>query len=429
MNLLNLKTLSRRTFLRAGAVSLTLPLLDAMIPSAIGASSRAAAKKLTPQRMVLINHPLGTFYPYLIPETAGPQHEATRYLKLLEAHRGRYTLLSGISHLEYPNSHHTEAAIFTGVDPKGIKRADDVHNSISLDQFAMKHIGTQTRFPHLVLNSSNWPISWNERGIATSCERNASKIFKDLFINGTDAQIAKEIRRIETGGSILDGVNQQLHSLQRSLSGPDKDRLEQMTGAIRDAEGFLAQEKAWAARPKPSVDATLREFERAEHWVAAQAQWFRLIRLALQTDSTRLVVYGIGEHNQANQPDLQIGHHDASHHGKDPAKIEQLGRYEEKEYRNFAAFLDQLQTATEDGQPLLDRTQVLLTSNLGDAAKHSSDNLPTLLAGGGYKHQGHLAFDREKNRPLSNLFLRMLHQMGIEADRFGCSTGALSDLG
>jgi hypothetical protein len=202
-----------------------------------------------------------------------------------------------------------------------------------------------------------------------------------------------------------------------------------MAGSIRDAEGFLAQEKTWAARPKPSVDASLKEFERAEHWVAAQAQWFRLIHLALQTDSTRVVVYGIGEHNQANQPDLQIGHHDASHHGKDPAKIEQLGRYEEKEYKNFAAFLDQLQSTTEDGQPLLHRTQVLLTSNLGDAAKHSSDNLPTLLAGGGFKHQGHLAFNREKNQPLSNLYLRMLHQMGIETDRFGCSTGALSDLG
>lgn len=429
MNLLNLNTLSRRTFLRAGAVSLTLPLLDAMIPAAVGPASRAETKRLQPKRMVLINHPLGTFYPYLIPEQTGPQHESTRYLKLLEAHRGSYTLLSGVSHLEYPNSHHTEAAIFTGVEPKGIKRSDDVHNTISLDQLAMKHVGAHTRFPHLVLNSSNWPISWNERGIATSCERSQSKIFKDLFINGTDAQVAKEIQRIETGGSILDSVTQQLRSLQRTLSGPDKDRVEQMTGSIRDAEGFLAQEKAWAARPKPSVDASIKDFERAEHWVAAQAQWFRLIHLALQTDSTRVVVYGIGEHNQANQPDLQIGHHDASHHGKDPAKIEQLGRYEEKEYKNFAAFLDQLQSTTEDGQPLLHRTQVLLTSNLGDAAKHSSDNLPTLLAGGGFKHQGHLAFNREKNQPLSNLYLRMLHQMGIETDRFGCSTGALGDLG
>jgi hypothetical protein len=202
-----------------------------------------------------------------------------------------------------------------------------------------------------------------------------------------------------------------------------------MAGSIREAEQFLVQEKAWAARPKPSVNADIKEFERHEHWVAAQAQWFRLIHLALQTDSTRVIVYGVGEHGQNGQPDLQIGHHDASHHGKDPSKIDQLGRYEEKEYRNFATFLDGLHAAAEEDTTLLERTQVLFTSNLGDAAKHSSDNLPTILAGGGYRHAGHLAFNREQNTPLSNLFVRMLQRMGIETGRFGSSTGVLSELG
>ena len=429
MNPVNLRTLSRRTFLRAGAVSLGLPLLDAMLPSVHGAASRAQAEALQPRRMVLLNHPLGTFYPYLIPEKAGPDHESTRYLKLLEGLRGHYTLISGISHLEYPNAHHTEAAIFTGVEPKGIKRSDDVHNSISLDQFAMKQVGAQTRYPHLVLNSSNWPISWNDRGIATACERSQTTVFRNLFVNGTEAQVAREIRRIETGGSILDGVSGQLKSLGRAVGGADRDRLSLMADCIRDAEGYLARQKEWAARPKPVVSAELKEFERAEHWVAAQAQWFRLIQLALQTDSTRVVVFGMGEQGQAGQPDLLIGHHDASHHGKDPAKIEQLGRYEEKEYRNFAGFLEALRGSLEGEQTLLDLTQVLFASNLGDAAKHSSGNLPVILAGGDYKHAGHLAFDREKNRPLSNLFVRMLQKMGIEADRFGSSTGVLSDLG
>ena len=130
----------------------------------------------------------------------------------------------------------------------------------------------------------------------------------------------------------------------------------------------------------------------------------------------------------ALQPDLAIGHHDASHHGKDPAKIEQLARYEEKEYRNFAGFLDQLVAADENGRPLLARTQILFVSNLGDASAHSSDNLPVIIAGGGYQHPGHLAFDRQQNTPLANLFVRMLQHAGIEAARFGSSTGALSEL-
>ncbi len=423
--------LSRRTFLRAGAVSLSLPLLDAMIPSAWGAESRARAATLRHRRMVLIHRPLGTYHPYMFPEATGLKYEATRYLKILEPHRGRFTVISGMGHVGYPNSHHTESAIFTGVDPEGIRRADDIHNTVSLDQVVAEQIGSQTRLPHLVLNRADGSasLSWNKKGVPVPLEKNRAALFRRLFINGTPEQVAREIRRLETGQSILDGVREQLAALHRTLGAGDRARLDLLATSVREAEGFLQQDQAWAAKPKPTVEATEQQFAQAEHSFSAEQQWYTLVHLALQTDSTRVIVLGLGQHDNRNQPELKIGHHDASHHGKDPSKIEQLARYEDKEYHNFGQFLGKLADSREEGASLLDKTQVLFVSNLGDASAHSSDNLPVLMAGGGFRHQGHLAFDRQKNTPLSNLYVRMLQQMGLETDRFGSSTGVFTELG
>src|SRR5262249_16768353 len=125
---------------------------------------------------------------------------------------------------------------------------------------------------------------------------------------------------------------------------------------------------------------------------------------------------------------FSISHHDASHHGQDDAKIKQLALVEEAEMKLFAGFLGKLKSTSEGGVGLLNQTAVLHASNLGNASAHTNDNLPILLAGGGCKHAGHVAFDRKNNMPLSNLLVRMLQQLGIEMDRFGSSTGALGEV-
>lgn len=420
--------LTRRTFIRAGAVSLALPMLDAMLPEKSNAGMKTDGG--IPSRMVLIHRPLGTYHPFLVPEKSGPDYAPTRYLKPLQAHRKNLTLISGISHKGYPNSHHTESAMFTGVSPEGLARADDIHNTISMDQLTSEKIGHLTRVPSLTLNTANCAsLSWNRKGVPVPWERSKANLFKKLFIDGTPDEIAREIKRLEHGRSILDGMRNQLKSLGASLGSADRERLELLASSIREAEKMLLQDEAWVSKPKPRVEATVRQFEQSQHWIESQQQWYGLIHLALQTDSTRVVVLGLGEQGQQNIPDLSIGHHDASHHGKDPAKIEQFARYEEKEYQTFAGFLDKLSATTEAGKPLLDSTQVLMASSLGDASAHSSDNLPVFLAGGGFKHKGHLAFDQKNNYQLSNLYVRMLQKMGIETEKFGASTGILGDLG
>jgi hypothetical protein len=131
------------------------------------------------------------------------------------------------------------------------------------------------------------------------------------------------------------------------------------------------------------------------------------------------------------RPDIEgvaIGHHDATHHGQDEDKIRQLALIEEAEMRLLGEFLGRLKGTDDGGSSLLERTIVFYGSNMGNGSAHTCENLPVLLAGGGFRHAGHVAFDQSDNKPLSNLFVRMLQQMGIEMDRFGSSTGTITEV-
>jgi hypothetical protein len=428
MNVLNRAVLDRRTVLRAGAVSLALPLLDAMRPAAYGRAARARAEALSPRRMVLVHRPLGTYHPYFVPAKTGPDFDAPRFLKKLEPFRGKYTVFSGMGHPGYPNDHGTEPAIFTGVPELNVR---DLHNTVSLDQVAAKAVGAETRLPLLLLNRVwSQSLSWTAKGVPVPHEGDPAAVFRRLFVAGTPDEVRREAARLEQGKSILDGLRDQLKALERDLGPADRQRVEVLAASVREAEAQLRQEEAWSQRPKPKVPLTTDEFNKpAANWIGAQAKWFTLIHLALQTDSTRVVVLGTSEHPGHNVPDLEIQHHDASHHGKDPAKVEQLARYEDHEFATYAEFLGKLAGSAEGGGTLLDRAQVLFTSNLGDASAHSSANLPVLLAGGGYKHRGHVSYGTGTDKPLCNLYVRMLRQMGVEADRFGSSTGVVEEVG
>ena len=416
--------LPRRSFLRAGAVTIALPFLDAMLPA--GARAAAPSKETAPKRMLLSVRALGTNDQYLFPKETGPKYKTTRYLKILEKHREKFTVFSGMSHLGYPNSHHTEAGLLTGVEGSRMQRGDDISATISLDQYVAEHIGRETRFPYLFMGTHNTGslagLSYNRSGVIVPGETNANKVFTSLFINSSPEEIQKELRRLDDGRSILDGVRDQLGALRRDLGVDDRTRLDVFASAIRDAEITLKQNQDWIAKPKPKVDRTAKDFSKRD-WSSIQNIYFDLAFLALQTDSTRTVLVREPEGGAGNAPGATIGQHDASHHGQDPAKIEQFAKFEEEETRNFSGLLDKLESVTEGNGTLLDHTQVLWASNIGNPSAHASNNLPILLAGGGYKHQGHVAFDRKKNAPLTNLYVRMLNQMDIPAKKFGASTG------
>lgn len=426
MHLLNTRRMSRRTFLRSGAVTVGLPLLDAMLPLGIGAESRREA--LRPKRLLLIARVVGINADYFFPTDAGLQYTPTRYLKILEPHRGRFTVFSGLSHLGYPNAHHCEAGLFTGVRGEHVQRVDDIRCTVSLDQWVAQQVGLQTRISSVLMGGIHVaPMVYNVQGVPVPLESRPEETFKQLFVDGTPDAVQREVHRLQEGGSILDQVRDHLKGLMQRSSAEDRDRLELLGSSIRDAERQLQQSMSWVRSPKPKVPRRVEDF-RNPGWASAQRMRYDLAHLAFQTDSTRVAVVIETPGLSGDVPGTIYGHHSASHHSRDPQRIEQLALFEEEETRNFGGLLDKLQSTQENGETLLDRTIVFWGSNLGNGSAHTSDNLPVLVAGGGFRHRGHVAFDRTHNTPLSNLYLRFLHQLGMEDQRFGSSSGVLTEL-
>ena len=201
-----------------------------------------------------------------------------------------------------------------------------------------------------------------------------------------------------------------------SLGADDRDKLDEYFTSVRELEQRLAQDEAWSKKPKPKVDAKPpKDIPNAADLIGRTRLLFDLTHLALQTDSTRLVTITAGGTSRVPPiPGVTLGHHDLSHHGKDPGKIEQLKIVEVETMKTLRDLLAKLKQTKEDGASLLDRTMVFFGSNLGDASSHSVKNLPVLLAGGGFRHGQHLAFDPKNPPPLCNLYVSMLQRLGIE---------------
>jgi hypothetical protein len=150
--------------------------------------------------------------------------------------------------------------------------------------------------------------------------------------------------------------------------------------------------------------------------------------LALMTDSSRVITYGVGDSNAvATLPGVSMNYHDLSHHGQDPEKLKQLAIVESAHVKTYGEFLTRLKETAEGEATLLDRTMVLMGSHMHSGG-HNNRNLPILLAGGGFRHGQHLAFDQDNNYPLANLYVSMLQRLGLEVDRFASSTGTLTGL-
>jgi hypothetical protein len=212
------------------------------------------------------------------------------------------------------------------------------------------------------------------------------------------------------------------------VGGADRDKLDEYFSSVRELEQRLATSQAWAHKPKPKLDERPPvDITNGSDLVGRMRLLFDLIPLAVQTDSTRLITILLqGANSIPPVNGVTIDHHNLSHHGRDPAKIAQLRLIEEAELCVVRDLLGKLKTKQEGGAPLLDKTMVLFGSNLGNANSHDTRNLPILLAGGGFKHGRHVAFDANKNTRLCNLFVTMLERLGVETDAFGSSTGTLT---
>ena len=416
-------TLHRRTLLRAAGISLALPCLDAFAPRARGADAKPR------RRMVCICAPLGLHPAYFFPEKDGKDYELTPYLEVIKEFRSDFTVVSGLCHAgQSPGfAHQASASFLTGAQNAG---RPGFKNSISVDQFAAEHIGGHTRFPSLALSGEGAGLSWTRTGALVPAATAPSKVFAKLFLDGKPDEVAAQVNRLADGRSILDDVRGQADSLRSKLGTDDRERLDEYITSVRDLEKRLARDEAWAKTPKPKVNAEPpKDIPNVADLLGRTKLLFDLTHLALQTDSTRLITIMLG--GSTYVPPIQgvtLGHHDLSHHGKEPGKLAQLKTVEVETMKTLRDLLAKLKQSKEDGADLLDRTTVFLGSNLGDGSSHSVKNLPVLLAGGGFKHGKHLAFDPQNPPPLCNLFVSMLQRLGVESDKFSTGTGTLKGL-
>lgn len=414
--------LHRRTVLRGAGVAMGLPWLSAM-------SRACALTTQAPRRFVAMTLGLGLHSENLVPATEGRDYQPSPYLTDLQDLRGRMTVISGSSHPGVTGGHRAEASILTA-SPMGSSGRS--RNTISIDQYLAKHLGGATRFPSLVLSAggTNSP-SYTENGSMIPAESSPERMFAKLFVDDSPEEQARQAERIRQGRSIMDLVADDARSLERELGAGDRDRLDAYFTSVRDLEKRMSESERWARLPKPTIEEPMpRDVSDPSDLIARQRAMHDVIRLALKTDSTRFISFHTGGSGGVVPVEgVHEGYHSLSHHGKDHEKLAQLALVETAMVNQWADFLRDL-AQTQDGDTcLLDNTTVLLTSNLGNASNHSNRNMPVLIAGGPFRHAGHLAFDQGNNYPLPNLFVSVLQQgIGMEVDRFASSTGTMQGL-
>jgi len=433
--------LRRRDFLSAAGVSICLPYFASL-------GSATAATPLAPKkRMVFIGNMLG-FYPEAfwpsttkdIAFTTGTAATGVRETTdfqwgktsaSLESMRKHTTVISGLDH-GLKGGHFAIHAFLSGVrqvDAKSMPLAN-----VTVDQFAADSIPGQTRFPTLTIGSESGihggcQMSWTRTGTRVPPVPGPQQLFQKLFGSLREEDKATNKDRFRMQSSILDMVRGNANDLKRKLDTQDRHKLDEYMTSIRDVEKRIDLRKSWIDIPKP--DAPFDQ-PKNRNMVEDLPLLYDLIVLALQTDSTRIATLEIGGDFNPNDLGIRGGYHAFSHHGQRKENIEALVALESYQVEQFSRFIQKLsETADgESGGSLLDQTSVLFGSGMGNANSHTNSRLPIVLAGGGYRHGRLLEFDDSSSHrpPMTNLFVSMLQNFGMETDQFATSTGTLRGL-
>ena len=414
------RRLHRRTLLRSAGVALALPWLDSMQPA-------LAAEVKQPKRFLGVLNYFSFHAPFLLPSELGFGYTPSPYLELLQPHRSDFTIISGLNHPDVRDGHASDKSFFTGAPHPN---SSSFRNTISIDQFAADAVGHETRYPSLNFSTSAaYSCSYNRHGVALPPETSPARAFAKLFINGTDAEIAEEITRVQEGQSILDRIAGEAKRLRRSVGPVDREKLDQYFSSVRELEQRMVRAEGYVSRPKPKVDCPPIEDPAPGEDITRFGLLLDVARLAMQADLTRIVtLYYVGSSKTPSQPSESFAYHNLSHHGQDSDKIEQLAVLERDLLRQWGGYLERMKDTQDAASCLLDHTFSALGAAMGNASSHSATNLPLLVAGGGLRHGQHLAHNPDNPPPLCNLWVSALQHLGIETDQFGSSTSTLTGI-
>lgn len=443
-------TLSRRTVLRGMGVGVALPLLDAMVLHRLLAA--AAPRSASPLRMGFFFVPNGVHMPDWKPKTEGADFELPSILKVLQPHKDRLLVLSGLTadkaraNGDGPGDHARNVSAFlTGVQPYKTAGAN-IRVGVSVDQLAAQKVGHKTRFASLELGlernrqagscdsgyscAYSSSISWRSPTTPVAKEIDPRLVFERLFGSGdSNTRDENRERRERYQKSVLDFVRDDAKRLVNHLGTSDRRKMDEYLTAVRDVETRVGRAEKFDAENLPKTEkpeGVPKQFK--DH----ARLMFDMLTLALQTDQTRICSFmmgNAGSNRHYREIEISDGHHSLSHHGNDEEKLAKISKINHFHMDQFAYFIDRLASIEEGDGTLLDHVMLVYGSGIGDGNRHNHDDLPILLVGGGngtIKPGRHIKYADET--PLNNLYLGLLERMGVPAISHGDSTAKIGRL-
>lgn len=445
--------MDRRHALRGLGVSLALPLLDCMVPPALG--STAVKPRVKRSAFMYLPNGVNTL-DYQI-TTGGKDYAFSKSLAPLAKHRADITPFSGLHHPRAVGKHHSCIDIWL----TGAEIGPSERNTISADQLIAQTTAPHTRFASLELSAERGGLAVNVDGVRLPAQRNPSVIFRELFEESPGGATTQR-RSFERRASILDAVLDEAKSVGGKLGHADRGRLEQYLSSVREVEIRTQRANAWLDTPRPTISSADKlRLDRAvsvEQFGEYLRTMYDIMVLAFQTDQTRVATFCTGYENggPAIAEIATQARHGLSHHNGNAKMMRDLTASDTFNIQQFAYFLDRLAEVHDADGPLLDSTMCLYGSGMAYGHGHGNANLPIVFAGGkalGIRHGRHVdfnalgkpegyAYDLANsgkhyaicNRPvnsnalLSNLLLTMVHKMDVPVENFGDSAGDLSEI-
>jgi len=420
---------TRRHFLRSTGTLIALPALDS-----IGFKAFAAPKVATPpKRMVFLGFGWGVTNETWFPDITkvGADWQISEGLKPLARHQKDITVVQGCANKFANEAHWGSTFWLTGAN-RYAEPGQSFHNSISADQVAAAHLGKETRFASIqlntpdVANSGHGPglsMAWDPRGKPMAGLENPVAAFHRLFSNDT-TPLSERQAMLAQKRSVLDAVLEDAKRVQNGLTKTDIDKLDEYYQSIRDIEVRLGKDEQWLSVPKSKPPVS-----EPKPGLAGKAEievMYDLIVAALQTDSTRVLTYRQPVGTLLQSLGTKVAPHDMSHYSPGDRMAASQKR-DTTQSELLAGLIDKLKATKEaDGTTLFDHIALAYGSNIRTI--HYLDNCPTVLTGGAanLKLGHHLVLP--KDTPLCNVWLTMLNGLGIPAERHGDSTGLVKDL-
>lgn len=436
------KALPRRTFLKGIGATLSLPLLDAMVPAAT-ALEKTPAKPV--RRLGYVFMPMGCDITRWTPPGGEKLDKLSPILSSLEPVKQDVTIVSNLELANaYPGSHATSNSAFLSAAKAKVTESTDYYLGTTADQIAAQHIGQSTQLPSLEMAMDLLKLvgqcdngyacvyqnnlSWSSPTTPLPAEAHPRIVFESLFGEGGTAKERRAALRKRA--SLLDSISEEITRLQRDLGPADRAKLEEYLTAVREVERRIQTAESDAAKNQ------LPDLDRPMGVPASYADHARLMFdlqvLALQGDVTRVITFQLArETSNRTYPEIGVPdpHHPLSHHGNNPEKVALMAKINSFHVSLFAEFVLKLKKTTDGNGSLLDHSLYLYGSGMGNPNVHDHTNLPTIVAGGGAgKMRGGRHIQYDKPTPLANLHLSLLNKVSVPMESFADSTGTVDEL-